>query len=61
MAAQGTYGDAIIADGAYPALIRIMIEAKTPHRADLHDHVFAEGLEHVLDGYGPGRQRPSPG
>jgi AcrR family transcriptional regulator len=53
MAAQGAYGDAIIAGGAYPAFIRIMLEAKTPHRADLDDHVFAEGLEHVLDGYQP--------
>ena len=54
MAAQGSYGDSIISGGAYPALIRIMVEAKTPHRADRHDRIFAEGLEHVLDGYRPG-------
>jgi AcrR family transcriptional regulator len=55
MAAQGSYGDSIIASGAYPALIRIMIEAKTPHLADRHDRIFFEGLEHVLGGYRPGR------
>jgi Tetracyclin repressor-like, C-terminal domain len=54
MAAQGSYGDSIISGGAYPALIRIMVEAKTPHLADLHDRIFFEGLEHVLDGYRPG-------
>jgi AcrR family transcriptional regulator len=55
MAAQGSYGDAVIAGGAYPALIRIMVEAKTPHLEDLHERVFFDGLEHILDGYEPGR------
>jgi AcrR family transcriptional regulator len=53
MAAQGRYGDSIIAGGAYPALIRIMVEAKTPHLADRHEQVFLSGLEHILDGYEP--------
>ncbi|GLW07047.1 TetR family transcriptional regulator [Microtetraspora sp. NBRC 13810] len=51
MAAQGAYGDAVIAGGAYPTLIRIMVEAEGPHRPDRHDRAFADGLERVLDGH----------
>ncbi|GAA0390111.1 TetR/AcrR family transcriptional regulator C-terminal domain-containing protein [Microbispora corallina] len=50
LAAQGSYGDRIIAEGAYPRLVRIMVEARAPHRADRHDTAFALGLERVLDG-----------
>ncbi|WP_182899426.1 TetR/AcrR family transcriptional regulator [Microbispora sp. H10830] len=50
LAAQGAYGDAIIASGAHPTLIRIMVEAEGPHRADRNERLFASGLRQVLDG-----------
>ncbi|GIH60463.1 TetR/AcrR family transcriptional regulator C-terminal domain-containing protein [Microbispora siamensis] len=50
LAAQGAYGDSIIASGAHPTLIRIMVEAEGPHRADQNERLFAYGLRQVLDG-----------
>lgn len=50
LAAQGDYGDSIIKDGAYPATIRVMLEARGPHEPDRGERAFTRGLEQVLDG-----------
>lgn len=50
MDAQGAYGDAIIAGGRYPHLIRTMVEAEGPHSADRHQRSFSQGMEHLLNG-----------
>jgi AcrR family transcriptional regulator len=50
MADQGAYGDSIAAGDRYPVLARIMVEAELPHRADLTEQAFAQGLDRILDG-----------
>ncbi|HEY7429863.1 MAG TPA: TetR/AcrR family transcriptional regulator [Streptosporangiaceae bacterium] len=52
-AAQGAYGDSIIAGGQYPVLARIMIEASLPHRDSPAEKGFTEGLSRILDGLAP--------
>ncbi|GAB3896057.1 hypothetical protein GCM10029964_076870 [Kibdelosporangium lantanae] len=50
MAAQGAYGDALATGDRYPVLARIMVEAALPHRENLAESLFVEGLSRVLDG-----------
>jgi AcrR family transcriptional regulator len=50
MAAQGAYGDSLASGEQYPVLARIMVEAGLPHRDNLAESAFAEGLGQVLDG-----------
>ncbi|MFI6319940.1 TetR/AcrR family transcriptional regulator [Nonomuraea sp. NPDC050556] len=50
LAAQGDYGDSIIRDGAYPATIRVMVEARGPHESGRGEKAFTRGLEQLLDG-----------
>lgn len=51
MTQQGAYGEAIQASGAFPLFCRVMDEAEEPHAPDLPDRAFAQGLDHVLDGF----------
>ncbi|QWF82392.1 TetR/AcrR family transcriptional regulator [Amycolatopsis sp. CA-230715] len=50
MAAQGSYGDAVITGGRYPLLARVMVEATIPHANQPRDIRFTIGIERLLDG-----------
>ncbi len=61
MAALAPYMMAVMERGEHPHLVRVIIDAETPHAPDRNDVVFAAGLERILDGLVPEAGRAEPG